>query len=159
MPANDSASRPVTSALITLRSRNIGRRIVKLLQIANASAARIGSATAVSTGLIKNSTTRGDGRCQQSADELDQPGSEKDADTLDIIHHAGGERAGAVRVVIGDGQADDVRMDLGAQFRDEALRGLRKRLRQDKRRDALNAGRNHDGADERQQQIRPGACR
>ena len=45
---------------------------------------------------MKNSTTAAMTDVSNSADELDQPGSENDPNTLDIVHHPAGEGPGAV---------------------------------------------------------------
>ena len=85
---------------------------------------------------------------QDAADELDQAGADQVANAFDVGHDARDERAGLVRVVVGDGQAADVLLDLLAQLGDEALAGLGEKLGEGEGGDALNDGRGDDDADD-----------
>ena len=61
---------------------------------------------------------------EDAADEVNHAGADEVADAFDVGHDAGDERAGAVLVVEGDGEAADVGLDLLAEIGDEALAGL-----------------------------------
>ena len=65
---------------------------------------------------------------EQAADELDQAGADKVAHALDIGHDAGDKRAGAVFVVVGDGEQADVALDLAAHLGNETLAGFGEQL-------------------------------
>ena len=88
-----------------------------------------------------------------AADELDQAGADQVAHAFHVGHDARDQHAGLVGVVIGHGQAADVRLHFAAQFGDQALRRLGQQLRQGKRGEALNDGGQHRPPDKRKSRL------
>ena len=72
-------------------------------------------------------------RCQQPAEQLDRAGPDQVPHALDVGHDAGHHGAALVRVVIGNGQAPDVRLHFLSQLRNEPLGGLGQQLGQRER--------------------------
>ena len=86
-----------------------------------------------------------------AAGEIDQAGANEVADAFHVAHDAGDEHAGFVGVVVGDGQAADVRLHLAAQFGDHSLRRFGEKLGEANRSEPLHDGGGEHGQNERLQ--------
>ena len=95
----------------------------------------------------------GEERREDAAEEVDDASADEVADAFDVGHDAGDQGAGAVLIVEGDRQAADVRLDLHAQFGDEALAFFREQLSECVGGDALNDRGENDRSNDHRQQV------
>ena len=99
----------MTNALLQERTRTTHERRSK--------------ATSVIVGLMRSSTTKAIAAGEQPPVNSTRPGADQVPDAFDVAHDARHERAGLVRVVVGDREAADVGLHLPPQLgdRDAAL--------------------------------------
>lgn len=90
---------------------------------------------------------------ENAAGKFDEAGADEIADAFDVGHDARDESAGFVGVVIGDGKAADVSLDLGAELGDHALRGFREKLREGVGAESLDEGGGENGKNDGNEEM------
>ena len=136
----------MTSALILARSRKMGRMILKRVLQDKDEDAHHGEDGERDDDAAMQEIDEGQDGGEQAADEFDQAGADEVADAFHVGHDAGDQGAGAVFVVVGDGEQADVPLHLAAHLGDEALAGFGEQLGERERRDGLD---DHGAEDER----------
>ncbi len=100
-----------------------------------------------------NQVHQRDHRGHDSADKLNKARANKISYAFHVAHDSRDQRASLVGVVEGDRKPADVRLHLASQVRNHFLRGLRKQLRQRKRRQSLDNRRGEDAQHDWRQQL------
>ena len=153
-PPSDSASRPVTSALICPRSRNSGRRRLNAVAIPPPNSDEDDQRDHRQLPVQVEEDAERDDRGEDRAGQLHQAGADQIPDAFGVGHDPRDQDAGLGRVEVADRQPHDVRLDVLAHLGDRALRGDAEHLRVGERRDRVDQSRR--GADrqgERGQQV------
>ncbi len=118
----------------------MGRILVNAFDKLKANTATNKAVSPVISALIFSNRTKSEQRGHHAADEFDQAGADEVAHAFDVAHDARNQHAALVGIVIADRQPADVLLDFLAKFRNQTLSGFGKKLRESKRRDALNHG-------------------
>ena len=91
---------------------------------------------------------------EQAADKLHQPGAHQVAHAFHVRHDARHQRAGAVLIVVGDGEQAHMLLHLAAHLGNQPLACLGKQLRERKGGDGLHHHRRKNQRNDAGQQIR-----
>ena len=135
-PPSDSASRPVTSALIWPRSRNSGRSRLNAVAMPPPNSTEDDERDDGQLPVQVDEDAERDGRGQNRAGQLHQAGADEIPDALGVGHDPRDQDAALGRVEVADRQAHHVRLDVLAHVGDRALRGDAENLRVGERADA-----------------------